>query len=450
MCYDKRMMAGLRLHSYFLLLATLVSFSCTLSSFAQEAIRIATAGSEGAYYRLGELLKERIEATTPYSFEVLVTDGSIENVNLLMNGEAEFGLIQGALGIDLSGLVAVSNLDRQYVHLVVPADSRITSIGELSGKRVDLGPAQSGFNDLGRAVLDFYDLSPAPTVVNSEISDLKTAFEEGRIDAAFTVYSLYAPFIEELLRSNQYRLVEITGAGALSRAIPGTFADEIPKHAYGVSRTLPVSPLWTLGVNTLLVSRPDVASSRVDAVLDAIYGTEFTRSAALPKMAIEDGEDVSELPLHRAAHEYYHQDDPVSSDMFEIASFFLGGLIALVTAFHYILGKREQREMDRKRHKIQPFFEKLAKYGTKLEQADDQEELSSIILAMMATRREAERLWLNDEIDVADMENLNDVFSTRSRNAFSSIQTIQVEALVGKMEEVRRRLDEVLPEGKGE
>ena len=50
-------------------------------------------------------------------------------------------------------VAALSNLDRQFVHLIVPMDSPISSFRDLAGKRIGVGPEQSGSKALGALVL---------------------------------------------------------------------------------------------------------------------------------------------------------------------------------------------------------------------------------------------------------------------------------------------------------
>ncbi len=119
-----------------------------------RALRLATAGREGHYYRLGSLIRDELEDGYGYSVALLPSRGSLENIELIQNGEADFALIQGALQVEMAGLTAVANMGPQYVHIVVPADSPIREFRDLAGKKVNLGPSKSGFAALGGLILD--------------------------------------------------------------------------------------------------------------------------------------------------------------------------------------------------------------------------------------------------------------------------------------------------------
>ncbi|MCP4147884.1 MAG: hypothetical protein GY757_09045, partial [bacterium] len=59
-------------------------------------ISIATAGRSGHYYRLGRLLKRRLELDESCEVEAQVTNGTLENLERLRDKQADFAFIQGS------------------------------------------------------------------------------------------------------------------------------------------------------------------------------------------------------------------------------------------------------------------------------------------------------------------------------------------------------------------
>src|SRR5260370_17677254 len=101
-----------------------------------------------------------------------VTQGSIENLKLLEDGDGELafslgdslsaawkGNAEAGFRNPLSKLRGVAAIYRNYVQLVVSAASGIKSLADLKGKRVSVGPKQSGTELNARAIFAAAGLS---------------------------------------------------------------------------------------------------------------------------------------------------------------------------------------------------------------------------------------------------------------------------------------------------
>jgi TRAP transporter TAXI family solute receptor len=407
--------------------------SALLTERTEDPAVLATGGPKGAYYRLGALLSSAVAEQGQSRLELLSTAGSMENIDKLQGGKADFAFIQGGLGADLSGLAAVANLGPEYVHLLVPADSSIQRFRDLTGKRVGIGPEDSGFEILARRVFDFEAFSPAPQLVNHDNGELEQAFLDGRIDAAFTVYGLFAPAMEEILGSGWYRLLPIAESEAIARFLPGVTPSQLPCGLYGPNRSLPpdCETLFpTMQVDTLLVTRKDTLKSPVRDVLDVLYRTEFLQKARLGRLTEERSRQVREIALHEAAERFYARNDPVSSDKFEIASFFLAGMVGVFSLTHYVLNHRVLYQTRKRRRTIIPYFETMLEFGQAVSETNDPDVLAELVDDLMAVQRDAEKAWLAGDLETEHMENLYAVFNIRSRNAFSKIMKLQMKTLL--------------------
>jgi len=362
---------------------------------------------------------------------VLDTAGSLENIGRLRSGTADFALAQGGLAEDLSGLAQVSRLAPQYAHVIVPATSELNEFRQLAGLRVGVGPENGGSAVLARQVVEFYGFADPPGLVTGH-GPLEAAFADGAIDAAFLVYGLFAPAVEDLLRTGYFRLVEVGEAEALAAWQPGVTAAKLPAHLYGPGRALPAAPgLSTLAVDTLLVTRLDHPAPPVAGVVEALYNADFRQRTRLHHITEAEGRQAFQLPLHPAARAWFARNDPVSADRFEIASFFLAGLVCVTSLVHYLLGRRQRRLSEQRRKAITPYFEFMLDMGEAAEAAHDPETLARLVHEMMAEQRRAERAWLAGRLDTEHMENLYAVYNIRTRNAYSKMLKMQIERLDG-------------------
>ncbi|HCP81797.1 MAG TPA: C4-dicarboxylate ABC transporter substrate-binding protein, partial [Octadecabacter sp.] len=130
------------------------------AAYAEEFITIGTGGVTGVYYPTGGAIcrlvnKGRRDHGVRCSVES--TGGSVYNINTIREGELEFGVAQsdwqyhaynGTSRFEESGpfegLRAVFSVHPEPFTVVARADSGITTIADLEGKRVNIGNPGSG------------------------------------------------------------------------------------------------------------------------------------------------------------------------------------------------------------------------------------------------------------------------------------------------------------------
>ena len=128
-------------------------------------VTLATATPGGGFPAFGEVFAASIHAADPdLMIETRPSGGSAENIGLLMRGEVDLALVQGAYAhpiLDKPGGPKV--LAPMYASpglFVLRADSPVRSIEDLRGRAVALGTRNSGLTVMGRAVLAASGLDP--------------------------------------------------------------------------------------------------------------------------------------------------------------------------------------------------------------------------------------------------------------------------------------------------
>ncbi|MGD2085675.1 MAG: TAXI family TRAP transporter solute-binding subunit [Candidatus Aminicenantes bacterium] len=396
-------------------------------------IVIATAEPSGHYYRLGQLIKKEMQKQQGQKLKVRVTGGSLENIKLIKNREVDFALVQGGLRedvkINFKGLAAVATIGWQYVHLLVPRDSPVREFKDLAGKTLSLGSGKSGNAVLGRLVLDYFPAHFNIRTVYTEVATAGQDFHSGKMDALFTVYDLRAPVLENLLETGQYRLVPIPEAEAIAYTIPGCFSAALPHSIYGPHRDIPPRDLEsfaTLKVNTLLITHREMNHYVIGNLLQTLYSTQFIKQSRLPDLNEEKGRKVFDLPLHPAAARFYHRNDPITADKYEIGSAFLASLLFIASIVGYFINRYKSRQLKLRRNNIIPYFEELLGYSNKMAAVEDIEQLKNLLEQMMAMQRRAEKEWLEGKLDTEHMENLYAIYGIRCENAFHKMTLLQL------------------------
>lgn len=396
-------------------------------------ITMAAAEQGGHYYRLGTLIKKEMERQQNQKVDVRITSGTLENIELLRKGDVDFALVQGAVQEDetvhFKDLSAVAAIGWQYVHILTPVDSPIKEFRDLAGKRVSMGPRQSGNAALGKLVFEYFSRSSTIQPVYTHIANAKEDFQAGKMDAFFTVYDLHAPILENLMNTGQYRLVPIPEARAVAYTIPGCFAAVLPHSLYGPHRDIPPrepGTFETLKVKTLLITRPGINRFLIQNLLQTIYSNKFIKLSRLPELSEEKGQDVFDLPLHPAAERFYRRNDPVTADKYEIGSAFLAFVIFIATVVSFIVNRCRAKVLERRKQNIIPYFAELLGYSEKMAAVNDIDQLKALLDQMMAMQRRAENQWLEGDLDTEHMENLYAIYGIRCENAFHKMTLLQL------------------------
>jgi TRAP-type uncharacterized transport system substrate-binding protein len=116
-------------------------------------ITIATSLPGDHYQTLGTRY-QGILAGSDVELQLLVTDGAKENLRLLNNPDSgiQIGFMQGGISNSKLApeLLSLGQIDHQIFWLFYPAGDTLSDLTQLKGKRVALGPPDSG----GRAVCE--------------------------------------------------------------------------------------------------------------------------------------------------------------------------------------------------------------------------------------------------------------------------------------------------------
>ncbi|MES9971549.1 MAG: TAXI family TRAP transporter solute-binding subunit [Candidatus Thiodiazotropha sp.] len=182
---------------------TLIAFSLTFSIPTQlSASSIATGQPEGVYYFVGEQLATIINQYTDVESELISTDGSIHNLELLADKKADFAIVQADilyrvinssddvqfshLNTALPSMLAMVALFPEYTQILVAKESNINKIMSLIGKRIYIGKTKSGSYRNALDILSSHGISPKNCIIVEDLESYSDAFEallNGTLDA---------------------------------------------------------------------------------------------------------------------------------------------------------------------------------------------------------------------------------------------------------------------------
>jgi len=288
-------------------------------------LSIGTGGTGGIYYPLGGAIASRLSAADPVrEFTAEVTGGSVENINRIISGEMDLGFTMATnawlayRGRDRAApaetLRLIAPLYPNLVHVVVSTGGGdgVRSVADLRGRRVSVGSAGSGTEQVSRQVLAAYGLSYDDVderfLSFRESSD---ALRDGAIDAAIIAAGYPASAVLEVATAGLVRLVPLDGTprDTLVSRYPYYSTGTIPAGGYpGLERDVP-----TLAVLNWIVGPADLDSTVVTELLD-VLDTERDRLQAVHAIAARIDLDAlgrpAPIPVHPAALRWWAGHDP--------------------------------------------------------------------------------------------------------------------------------------------
>ena len=187
-------------------------------------ITIATGSPEGTYYKIAQDIKQ-IAEKEGIPIEVISTNGSFDNINLLGAGKVDLAIVQ----LDVLKFVAeimhkeadynvfeqarvVLNLYLEEIH-VITRNEGFRSLYQLEGKKVAVGPERSGSALSAEVLLAGYDLRIE--AVFEAPNDALEKLRSGELDAMIFVGGAPVPAFENLDES--FRFVRIPANSVLDQ-----------------------------------------------------------------------------------------------------------------------------------------------------------------------------------------------------------------------------------------
>ncbi|WP_346055949.1 TAXI family TRAP transporter solute-binding subunit [Amycolatopsis dongchuanensis] len=279
------------------------------ADFPPVALTLTTGSAGAVYHQLGVALsrawatKLGIPAPT-----VLTSAGSVENLDRLLAGRADIGFSAADAASDRvrqpggDRLRALARMHDDYIQVVVPAAGPVTRLADLRGRRVSVGPPDSGVQLVADRLLDAAGLDVQRARL--PVGDAAAALARGEIDAFFWSGGVPTEQVADLAKHTPIRLLDLSGVfPALTARHPEYGLVTLPASSYG----LPAPVTTVLLPNFLLVTdrMPDeVAHGLAQGIFDA----QAQLAAANPSARSLDLRSAIEtvpVPLHPGALAYY-------------------------------------------------------------------------------------------------------------------------------------------------
>ena len=314
---------SLSLAIFFLGLSVAVVYAQTKPTF----VTIGTGGITGVYYPTGGAIAKMVNrGKKKHHIRAVVesTGGSVFNIDAIVAGKIEFGLVQSDRQSQaINGLAewkergpqtnlrAVFSLYPEAVTLIAAADSGIKSIQDLKGKHVNIGNVGSGqrqnaIDALTAAGLDYEKDLQAESF---KAIDAPGMLQDRQIDAFFYTVGHPSGSIKEATSGARKVLIaDITDVETLLEQFHYYTKATIPIKLYPGAENDKDIP--TIGVKATLVTAAEVPEDVVYLLTKAVFENfeDFKKlHPAYSSLTRESMLEGLSAPIHPGAMKYFKE-----------------------------------------------------------------------------------------------------------------------------------------------
>ena len=277
-------------------------------------IVIATGGRDGAYYRFRQLYADLLESEG-ITLDVRSTQGSVENLELLMDEESDVRVAFVQTGIadpaSCESLEALGSLYREPLWIFYRGSEVVDRLTQLKERRIAIGPKGSGTRGIALQLLKANGLDET----DDEFVDLAgnvaaEALERGEIDAAFFVAGVDAKYVRRLLRNPDIHLAELTHAEAYERQFRFLSAVTIDEGLLDLKQNIPSTEIVMIAPAATLVAHRSLHPALVSLLLKVATKVHH-QGDLLSNVGDFPTAKLTDLPLNSEAERFFRSGPPV-------------------------------------------------------------------------------------------------------------------------------------------
>ena len=286
-----------------------------------KRVTLATGPAQSAYEEFGKryasiLARDGIEVV------LLPSEGSAANLQLLRDGKADLGFVQGgsreADAPKDEELESLGSLFLEPVWLFYREDAArrvntqatLTALPELAGLRVNVGTPGSGLPNLMRKLLDSNRIDASALKLSElEQTPATVAFLGGELDAIVFASAPESLMVQMLLQTPGVKLMDFAQNEAYSRRFAFLSPAVLPRGVVDLAANIPPQDVRLVAPTTTLLTRTGTHPALLQ--LFALAGNEIHGSAGWFKRAREYPKLANgEMPVSVEAQRSINNNQP--------------------------------------------------------------------------------------------------------------------------------------------
>lgn len=279
--------------NFLIYILSIVVLSMIISSFSnsknekkpavQKFVDITTGNTQGTYFSLGtalaDILNKNIVGLTA---SAKVSDGSVDNINLLKQGKANLAFVQSDIvyyavnGLEMfkdkkvDGLEGLAVLYPEIVQIITLQKSNIRSINDFRGKRIAVGNAGSANEANARQIMEVYgitynDIQVQHMLFIEALDNLKN----GGTDVVFITSGQPIPVVQRFAEQNEVFIIPMDEKQTedLIKKYPFYNKTMLPQGIYTKQNT----DIKAVAVQCMLVSTDKLDENTAYDIMKVLY-----------------------------------------------------------------------------------------------------------------------------------------------------------------------------------
>ena len=252
-----------------LAIALLVLAYVWLDPTPPKRVTLATGPAQSAYDEFGKRYRKAL-AANGIEVTLLPSEGSSANLQLLREGKADLGFVQGGSGAqpdgdaDTAGLESLGSLFVEPIWLFYREDAAkrvepsgtLSALPQLAGLRLNVGTAGSGVPALMDKLFEANKIDPqALRLTRLEQTPATVAFLAGELDALVFASAPQSLMVQMLLQTPGVQLMDFGQSEAYSRRFPFLTPVLLPRGVVDLARDVPPQNVRLVATTTALLAR---------------------------------------------------------------------------------------------------------------------------------------------------------------------------------------------------
>lgn len=282
---------------------------------------IGTGGTGGVFFPYGGGLA-RVLSSKMANTEATgqVTGGSVDNNKLLHRGDIDLAMTTADSGADaIAGdgvykdigkakICTIAVLYDSFVHLVVTAESGVTKVDDLKGKRISVGSPGSSTEVAANRVLEAAGIKGNDVTRDFlSVAESVNAVKDKKIVGFFWIGGLPTAAVTDLTTTGP--AVKFVDTSSLLPALKATYGSVYYRKVLPVGTYKGVAAeVAGLGVDNILVAPAKMNEDLVFEILDTLFVNAADVRAVHPEarsFALQTAAAISPVPFHPGAIRFY-------------------------------------------------------------------------------------------------------------------------------------------------
>ncbi|TFV63815.1 TAXI family TRAP transporter solute-binding subunit [Geodermatophilus sp. DF01-2] len=273
-----------------------------------DVLTFATGGTGGVYYPYGGGIGNLLTSEVPgLTVTVQETNASVDNMQLLQSGQVQLAFALGDVVADAAAgqnvftepldICALGNIYNNYVHFFTTADTGITSVEDLAGRRVSVGAVGSASEVTADRILQAAGIDPQADIERAQLGVAETvaALQDGTIDAGAWSGGLPTGAIVDLASTDDLVLLDT-----------GQYADELAEQYgdYYFALDIPAGtyegqeePVSNVVSPNILVVRNDMDEALQEVITRTIFENQEQLETVHPAAEELDPTTAGDIPF---------------------------------------------------------------------------------------------------------------------------------------------------------